>query len=326
MAIYASNLLDNAGSSLFITTSIAKNLLVGSRVSITELLTEQDAEYIVINRALTVQQRSISNTVYDAIVRARRQVMQHIYAFKYLVYHFVVRGEELSEGLLKETHRILTDGIHAENSDKDDSETFGGMYRSERVSWKFYPFAHPDDIRKRIGEMIQAFNFEVEEAKKKGYLDPYALAAKYFHAINNIHPFLERNGSLCRLFLNAVLLKYIGIAIPIGRHPLEAEKWNETVTRASVKEWLNGEERGKKAAWAEIATLIAIQGTATLEALMESLQATEESGGDEEGEECKSLADYQWGILPEAEEEEDWECVSAIGSETYGGISAIVKE
>lgn len=192
---------------------------------------------------------------------------------------------------MKKTHRILTQGIHAENGDMDDSETYGGVYRSNDVIWTFTTFAHPNAIQKRMTETMQAFKSEAKEAQEKGSLDPYALATKYFHIILNIHPFLDGNSRLCRLFLNAVLLKYTGIVIPIGRDWKEAEKWKETVTRASIVELEDEEERGKKAAWVEIATLVAIQGRSTLQALVESLQAVKE------GEGCKSIVEYDWGIL-----------------------------
>lgn len=303
--IYTSNLLENAGSTHFLTSSIAKNLLCGHKVSATESLTEKDAEYILIQRHLTPRQLSFSNIEMEAVSRARRQVIQHIYALKYLVHCFVVKGEEMSERLLKKTHRILTNGICAENKDKDVLESYGGVYRSNAVVWTFTTFTHPSAIQKRMSETIESFNTEVKEAQEVGYLDPYALASKYFHTILNIHPF-DENSRLCRLFLNAVLLKYLGIVIPIGRDSTEAEKWKETVTRASIVELEDKEERGKKAAWAEIATLVAIQGRSTIQALMESLQAVKEDG------EYKSIAGYKWGVFEEElEGESDWESVNA---------------
>jgi len=45
--------------------------------------------------------------------------------------------------------------------------------------------------------------------------DPVALAAKYCHMfVNIIHPFVNGNGRMCRLILNALLLKSMGGSLP----------------------------------------------------------------------------------------------------------------
>ena len=42
------------------------------------------------------------------------------------------------------------------------------------------------------------------------------LAAKYCDRFVNIHPFKDGNGRMCRLILNAILIKYAGVLIPLG--------------------------------------------------------------------------------------------------------------
>jgi Fic family protein len=56
---------------------------------------------------------------------------------------------DLTEEAFKETHRILTDGIGADNKEKDKSADYGGIYRATSVGWTFTAFADPDDIPKR---------------------------------------------------------------------------------------------------------------------------------------------------------------------------------
>jgi Fic family protein len=121
----------------------------------------------------------------------------------------------------------------------------------------------------------------VQEAESKECIDPYELASKYFHKFLNIHPFLDGNSRLCRLLLNTIILNYTGIIIPIGRDAIESAKFKEVVTRASEVEATEEEYRGSKPAWAEVTTLVAIQGRSTLRALKESLMA------GKRGEVCK---------------------------------------
>jgi len=303
MMIFTSNSLENAGSSHLITLRLCKDIFAGREVP--ENVKERNPEEY---QAMVEHLRSkMASENDDAVIRSRRQIIQHAYALKYITYRTVVKGEALSEDILKETHKILTEGIDAENKEKDKSDTYGGIYRNESVGW-FTAFLDPKNIPDRMAQTVAAFNDAVQEGESKQCIDPYQLASKYFHKILNIHPFLDGNSRLCRLLLNTVILKYAGIMIPIGRDSIETAKFKETITRAVEIETADKEDRGSKPAWAEVATFVAIQGRSTLRALKESLMAGKRG---ELFKRRKSIVGYYWETLADDEEKEDGEGIEA---------------
>jgi Fic family protein len=298
MMIFTSNSLENAGSSHPITFGICKPIFAGEEVP--EQFEEWDPQYQAALDYLISQKISPHES---ALARSRRQVIQHALALKYLTYHMVIKREDLTEEAFKETHRILTDGIDADNKEKDKSADYGGIYRVTSVGWTFTAFANPDDIPKRMADTIEAFNKTIKQAEVEKSFDPFAVASKYFYTFLNIHPFLDGNSRLCRLLMNVIILKYTGIMIPIGRDSVEAAKWKETVTRASEQELADDDTRGGKSAWAEVTTLIAIQGRSTLRSLKERVTAHKKG---EVYKRRKSIAGYHWEIPEGKEGVETW--------------------
>lgn len=65
-------------------------------------------------------------------------------------------------------------------------------------------------------ELIQEFDDDIAKVEKTLALDPFTLVAKYCNDFVMIHPFLDGNGRMCRLILNAILLKYAGDFVCLG--------------------------------------------------------------------------------------------------------------
>lgn len=65
--------------------------------------------------------------------------------------------------------------------------------------------------------LIESYNAGSAAAKEFNSLDPFTLAAKCYNDFVIIHPFLDGNGRMCRLILNAILVKYACCIISIGR-------------------------------------------------------------------------------------------------------------
>jgi len=64
-------------------------------------------------------------------------------------------------------------------------------------------------------------------------IDPSHLAAEHFNSFVLINPFLDGNGRMCRLILNALLLKYKGVAVAFGGSHEGREEYFGIVRRAS---------------------------------------------------------------------------------------------
>ena len=81
-------------------------------------------------------------------------------------------------------------------------------------------------------ELIQEFNEDIAKAEKTHSLDPFTLAAKYCNDFVMIHPFLDGNGRMCRLILNAILLKYAGVVVCLGENDESREEYLAIQRRA----------------------------------------------------------------------------------------------
>lgn len=153
-----------------------------------------------------------------SVVRSRREVVQHAAALQHLVTQFVRADKPLTEDLIKETHKILTEGLTGEDAGVFGTKSFAGTYRrgGEQAYAGAHQFLRPADIPAAMRSMVDNLKADLELAEKSNSLDPFALAAKYCDRMVNIHPFKDGNGRTCRLILNAILLKYAGIIISLG--------------------------------------------------------------------------------------------------------------
>ncbi|KAI9688696.1 MAG: hypothetical protein M1822_001053 [Bathelium mastoideum] len=150
------------------------------------------------------------------VLRSRREVVQHAAAFQHLVSAFVKNDRPMTEELIKKTHEILTNGLSGEDACVFNTQSFGGTYRkgTEQACASSYQFTKPADIPKAMRSMVNNLQNDLAEAERSGYMDPFMLAARYCDRMVNIHPFKDGNGRMCRLMLNAILMKYAGV-VPV---------------------------------------------------------------------------------------------------------------
>lgn len=205
---------------------------------------------------------------------ARREVVQHAYALQYILKHTIELSEPLTEGLICRTHQILTCGIPSYDGDT----SYSGKYRDTDVTAGFSSFAPVAVISSRMAGLIVEYNADIRQSVADNALDPFYLAAKFCHKLVNIHPFLDGNGRMCRLLLNAVLMKHIGIMIVIGNAgENDVEQYLCIASRGSMSEQMDDDgddnEEGTclKAPWAELATLVLRKGVDKLEELESAL-------------------------------------------------------
>lgn len=251
--IFGSNSIEAAGAGYDITLRLCQRILKGEPVK--DDFDERDPDYKELQAYLLMQNLPAATS---AIIRSRREIVQHARAFRHIVTQMVLLDRQLSEELILTTHKILTYEVSSPSGESYD--TYSGKYRKVAVGCGFANFTRWSAIPVEMDRLITDFNADIKSATKVGSLDPFCLAAKYCHKFVNIHPFLDGNGRTCRLILNAILLKYAGILVSLGEKETDRNEYLSVAARASEAESSacdgdEDEDEYKRKHWKELATL-----------------------------------------------------------------------
>ncbi|OJJ78134.1 hypothetical protein ASPBRDRAFT_113009, partial [Aspergillus brasiliensis CBS 101740] len=88
---------------------------------------------------------------------------------------------------------------------------YSGRYRKVHIHAGNKNFVSRKYVPAKMKEPVAEFERDVHKIEATHILDPFTLAAKYSNDFVMIHPFADGNGRMCRLIINAILLKYGGI-------------------------------------------------------------------------------------------------------------------
>ncbi|PNY23729.1 Uncharacterized protein TCAP_06320, partial [Tolypocladium capitatum] len=165
----------------------------------------------------------------------RNEIVHHAKAFQHIIHAFVTEKKDLTEDLIKETHRILTRGIPIVDSEgylEVLPEEYG-IYRTVIVSACTTNFTVPKFVPVKMKEMYDTLKEELIAAELQGAVDPFSIAAKYSLEFVQIHPFQDGNGRTCRMILNATLCRDTGVVVPIGERGEERAEYMGIKRRSS---------------------------------------------------------------------------------------------
>ncbi|KAH8675010.1 fido domain-containing protein [Ilyonectria robusta] len=208
--VFGSNMIEGAGGGRDITHALCRPIFRGDQIPEIE---EGDSYYRVLERDLAQNPPN-----YDTL-------------------HFTtvcINNEALSEDIILQTHRILTHKVDAEQG--MSWTEYSGVYRECDVSAGLNQFMDPRLVPGAMRAMIRSLDDDIQWAVDSGEIDPVSLAAKYSHTFVNIHPFVDGNGRMCRLILNALLLKYSGVLVCIGVQGYDRDRYLEIAAAGSMAE------------------------------------------------------------------------------------------
>ena len=168
-----------------------------------------------------------------AVVRSRKEVLQHAAAFQYIVNAFVKHDRPMTEELIKDTHAILVKGLSAEDAGVVSGTDFAGTYRRKPAFAGSAEMNKPSEIPVAMKSMVSRLQEDLAQVDASGHLDPFMLAAKYCDRFVNIHPFKDENGRMCHLVLNAILIKYAGVVVPLGEKSEDREEYLQIAQESS---------------------------------------------------------------------------------------------
>ncbi|CAH0046183.1 unnamed protein product [Clonostachys solani] len=233
-AIYGSNQIERAGLNLDNTIHLCRQILNGEDV---RPIDERDSKCQSALLELYRRDPTLRNLPSQDVLRSRNEVVQHAKAFHFLIHAFVVEKQDLTESLIKETHRILAKGVPITDSDGPDvqPDEYGGIYRTVVVGAGTTNFTVPKFVPAKMTEMCDNLKQELEDAERNKAIDPFSTASKYSLEFVQIHPFMDGNGRMCRMILNAILCRYAGVVVPIGEQAEEREEYMQIKRESSQK-------------------------------------------------------------------------------------------
>ncbi|KAI9045434.1 uncharacterized protein KD926_008861 [Aspergillus affinis] len=175
-------MIERAGNNPGITLKLCMAIFHGEEIP--EDIGETDEEFVEMRKTLLRNNLPASTS---AVLRSRREIVQHAKAASYIINQLYIRGQDLSEDIILQTHGILTHKVDAKNVPWQE---YSGIYRKDES--------------------------DLQEVIRKSTIDPIAIATKYTHIFVNIHPFIDGNGRMCHLILNSMLLKLGSFLVGIG--------------------------------------------------------------------------------------------------------------
>ncbi|KAL6925265.1 hypothetical protein ACHAPO_009044 [Fusarium lateritium] len=195
-------------------------------------------------------------------IQGLREVVNHMRAYHHILGRFVFEGEDMSESLIKDTHAILCKGIPINDPEYPEVpyEGYAGKYRTVHVGAGGTMFVTPKFVPAKMTEMCAELKKELDEGSQ--VLDPFSVASKYSLRFVEIHPFLDGNGRMCRMILNAILFRYLGVVVAIG------ESLEDRVEYLNIKKRASRDMEGH----GEYATFVLDKGVIALKNLQSSFQ------------------------------------------------------
>ncbi|KAF4466780.1 hypothetical protein FALBO_6354 [Fusarium albosuccineum] len=232
--IYGSNMIEQAGGGIETTTRLCRAVFQGQEY-IPEAVTEDNPEYEEL--ASHLQSENLPNG-HAAILQSYREIVQHAQAARHIIEEVCIKGKDLSEKIILETHGILTYKIDLNDRHQTPWIWYSGVYRTCLVRCGSHVFMHEDKVPFAMRDMIEELDSDIKTITETGEVDPVELASKYCHNFVNIHPFRDGNGRMCRLILNTLLLKYGGVGgiVCIGQDHEDRQEYRRIAVDSSAGE------------------------------------------------------------------------------------------
>lgn len=231
--IFSSNANERAGLDHAETRRICNRVFAGEQVSATKTVTQHQSEQYQRDLEYLRIANGIQEHGSDDVIKARREVIQHAQALQHIVGAFLSQKDDttlLTEKLIKETHKILYEGIQLDSRAFGDlartvGTSYAGVYRQHHVYAGCTQFTDPQEAPWRMAKLVKEFNEDVRSRQQSGKMDPFYLSADVAQDFVTIHPFSDGNGRMSRLLLSADLFKFAGVIADIGEHQSEREEY-----------------------------------------------------------------------------------------------------
>lgn len=153
-----------------------------------------------VDETRTLKEKGLGMIPYGKSLVESFEILDHFRAYEYLLSNL---DKPLSEDLLKETHRLLTEHTLQYRTTHDSEPAIPGEYTKSDMSAGDTIFGDHEELIKQVPNLMES----TQKALEEGKIHPMILAARFHGFYEYLHPFRDGNGRLGRLFSNFILLK-----------------------------------------------------------------------------------------------------------------------
>lgn len=153
-----------------------------------------------VDETRTLKEKGLGMIPYGKTLLESFEILDHFRAYEYLLSNL---DKPLSEELLKETHRLLTEHTLSYRTVHDTEPAIPGEYTKTDMCAGDTVFGDHEELIKQVSKLMDSTQ-KMLEAKT---MHPMVLAARFHGFFEYLHPFRDGNGRLGRLFSNFILLK-----------------------------------------------------------------------------------------------------------------------
>ena len=128
---------------------------------------------------------------------AEFEILDHFQAYEYLLKNL---DRPLTEELLKETHRLLTEHTLSYKTQYDEIPSNPGEYTTVDMCAGDTIFGDHEQLIKQVPRLLQS----TQQVLDSGKIHPIIIAAKFHGFYEYLHPFRDGNGRLGCLMTNYI--------------------------------------------------------------------------------------------------------------------------
>lgn len=153
-----------------------------------------------IDETRTLKEKGLGMIPHGKTLFEAFEILDHFQVYEYLLNNL---DKPLTEELLKETHRLLTEHTLEYKTRNDEVPSKPGEYTTVDMCAGDTIFGEHEKLIKQVPRLLES----TQKAIDSGEVHPMVIAAKFHGFYEYLHPFCDGNGCLGRLMSNFILLK-----------------------------------------------------------------------------------------------------------------------
>ena len=153
-----------------------------------------------VDETRTLKEKGLGMIPHGKTLFEAFEILDHFQAYEYLLNNL---DKPLTEELLKETHRLLTEHTLEYKTRNDEVPSKPGEYTTVDMCAGDTIFGEHEKLIRQVPRLLES----TQSAIDSGEVHPMVIAAKFHGFYEYLHPFRDGNGRLGRLMSNFILLK-----------------------------------------------------------------------------------------------------------------------